>query len=354
MHAAFEPWYRRLTDMPYLVVVPAFLLWLVTKRRSVGWVAAGILGPIMACEPILLGYDLARWDSSCADLWLGPFARSQITLWVYGLAPVILILAAVYRPGRHAIRLVPATAVLIALMLGAAGDAQPPRTVLASPDDCKDANRFYVTDTKTLASEVKKLSTDQRRVAYICSMRGPSGPPFTWGQGSSENDGPSDGVLLDLGRRECHGTKQRSFHDLARLGVRLPSLQQIAYLCPETAIARLRAQEQERAKSTAEFARQQAKAMAYCKRTAPKGPRPVREATGLMSGGESSSYDIGMGEGDMTVFDRAIQDGLVAAAAQGVTVLTGTEGDICLTVRAYRKAPPLDLKGQCHLVKPLG
>jgi hypothetical protein len=32
-------------------------------------------------------------------------------------------------------------------------------------------------------------------------------------------------------------------------------------------------------------------------------------------------------------------------------VLTGTEGDLCLTVRAYRKAPPPDLKGWERVVE---
>ncbi|MFI0407678.1 hypothetical protein [Actinomadura sp. 3N508] len=55
------------------------------------------------------------------------------------------------------------------------------------------------------------------------------------------------------------------------------------------------------------------------------------------------SYSIGSGDGDDS-FARATDDGLVAAVDGLVTVLTGTEWDLCLTVRSYRKAPPLDLK----------
>ncbi|RFS82839.1 hypothetical protein D0T12_25805 [Actinomadura spongiicola] len=337
MHIALQPWYRRLIDMPYLIVIPAFLIWMVTRWRAVGWVAAGTLGPVMACELVLLGYDVARSDGACADLWLSPFIGMQITGWTYGLAPVLLILASTYRPGRRAIRTVAATTV-ITLILGVAGDMPRPRTVLATPDDCRQAIRAPQIDLEALRSEVGNLSAHQRRLAFICSSRAFPGGHFVPG-GS-----PSDAVLLNVGRRACQGDEQPPDRELARLGVRSPSLDQLVYLCPEKVIPQLRKLEQERAQRDAEYRREQAKAKAYCKRNLPKGPRPVRQVTELGHGGESGSYFIGTGD-DGPSFDKVIDDGLIAAVGGTVTVLTGTEGNLCLTVRVYRKAPPLTLKG---------
>ncbi|RKS68846.1 hypothetical protein BZB76_5982 [Actinomadura pelletieri DSM 43383] len=112
----------------------------------------------------------------------------------------------------------------------------------------------------------------------------------------------------------------------------------------------MRELEQTRKKRAEEYRRQEAQALAYCERTVPKGPRPAREATELAYGGESSSYFVGAGD-DGPSFDKALDDGLIAAVGGAVTILTGTEGDLCLTVRAYRKAPPPALKGWDKVVE---
>ncbi|TMQ90645.1 hypothetical protein ETD83_34600 [Actinomadura soli] len=340
---SMSPWYVRLSTMPYLVLIPAFLVWLVTKRRAVGWVAAGVIGPVMVCEPLLLGYDAARWGGACADLWLFPYAGRQIVSWAIGLVPVVLILTATYRPGRRAVRAVSAT-VVVSLMFGVAADAQPPRTVMTSPDDYKAVRYVDGENTETLASVVEHLSQHQRRLAYVCSLRGYPGLLASGSKRPTEDDPLSDGVLLDQGERACRGDKQMSPHDLGRRGARWPTTKEMAYLCPETALPQQREADRRNAESVAEYRRYRVKALAYCKRTVPHGPRPVRQFTDLISGGESSSYSVGSGD-DSTSFDKALHDGLVAAAGQTVTVSTGSEGDVCLTVRAYREAPPLVTKG---------
>ncbi|MFI0407679.1 hypothetical protein [Actinomadura sp. 3N508] len=235
---ALSPWYLRLSTMPYLIVVPAFLVWLVVRRRAVGWVAAGVLGPVMAFEPVLVGYDAARWGSACVDMWLFPSTRWQVTSWTHGLVPVVLILLATYRPGYGAFRVVSGT-VAIGLVLSAASDA--PRPVITSADDCKDARRVDVSDLATLASRVNALSMRERRLAYVCAIRGLPDPRMIGTERPTE-DGPlSDAVLLNQGRLACSGGKQMSMRVLVRHGVQWPTLEQIAYLCPERAVAPARA-----------------------------------------------------------------------------------------------------------------
>lgn len=348
VNVAASPWYRRLSGMPFLVVVPAFLVWLVVRRRAVGWVAAGVLGPVMLYQPLLFAYDAARWGSTCADVWLSPFPRWQVTGWTLGLLPVVLILAATYRPGRRAIRTVSA-ALVMSLVLGVGADALPPKTVMASPDDCK-GTRYLGRESvdaesvQALASEIKRLPQDRRRLAYICSVRGYPGAFANGSRRSTEDESLSDGVLLDQGLRACRGDKQMSPRELIRHGVQWPTTMEMAYLCPETAVAQLRERARANAADLAEFRRYLAKAEAYCKRTAPDGPRSVRQFTGLIHGGEGGSYYVGSGDDGLS-FDAALDDGLVAAAGGAVTVITGTEGALCLTVRGYRKAPPVALKG---------
>ncbi|TDC68665.1 hypothetical protein E1200_11045 [Actinomadura sp. GC306] len=63
------PGYGYLSAKPYLVIVPAFLVWLVTGRRAVGWAVVAILVPVALAEPALLGYDVARWGRTCLHLW---------------------------------------------------------------------------------------------------------------------------------------------------------------------------------------------------------------------------------------------------------------------------------------------
>lgn len=72
------------------------------------------------------------------------------------------------------------------------------------------------------------------------------------------------------------------------------------------------------------------------------------QATEVFYGGETGGYVVGIGAGS---FDAALADGLVAAAGGTATVITGTQGNLCLTVRAYWKAPPLALKGWDQVVE---
>ncbi|MFA1545572.1 hypothetical protein [Actinomadura chokoriensis] len=331
------PGFAQVSGKPYLVVVPAFLIWLVTRWRAAGWVAVAILAPVALAGPVLLGYDVARWGQRCVDLWFLPWPGWQVAWWTGRLLLVALLLAAVCRPRPGMVRAVSGVLV-IGLVLGVGGDQEPPRVVMADPEDCAKARSVPLQGSGSLVSAVERLSERDRKLAYVCSVRGHPGMRLGWGPAPEPT--LSDAVVLDMGRRACRGDKPQP--GIERHGVRWPSLQQMAYLCPERAAARLREQERREAALRVEYEREQAKEKAYCKRTVPAGPEPVREVTDVMWGGESSSYYVG---GMSDSFDEAVADGLVASDGRLVTVLTGTEGDLCLTVRAYRKAPPLDLDG---------
>jgi hypothetical protein len=228
----------------------------------------------------------------------------------------------------------------MALVLGVAGDQEPRRTVMADPDDCRKVWPATRQDSRTLVRAVGRLPEHDRRLAYLCAVRGyPERQMFR--RHPTPEDPLSDGALLHLGRRACRGDAPVSPRELGRRGTHWPSLAEMAYLCPETAAARLRKQERERAALEAEHEREKAMQRAYCRRAVPKGPKPAGEATAVAWGGESGSYSLGSGEAS---FDEALDDGLVASNGGAATVITGTQGALCLTVRAYRKAPPLDLK----------
>ncbi|TDC68664.1 hypothetical protein E1200_11040 [Actinomadura sp. GC306] len=230
------------------------------------------------------------------------------------------------------------------MVLGVAGDQEPPRVVMESPDDCRNVQPALSQNSRTLVPAMERLSEQERRLAYLCSVRGyPEKELFR--RYPAPKDPLSDAVLLDQGRRACRGEKPPSPIELGRRGVHWPSLEEMAYLCPRTAARWLGEQERERAARRAEYEREQARARAYCERTVSPGSEPVKEGTELASGGESGSYLVG------DVGGAAPTDGLVEAAGGSATVSTGTQGDFCLTVRAYRKRPPLALKGWDRVVE---
>lgn len=298
-----------------------------------------LVGPVAAAEPVLFGYDVARWGRACVDLWITPWPGRQITWWSGRLVLAALLLATVYRPGARVVRAV-SGALVLGLMLCAGGDREPSRVLIAGPEDCDKVQYVPSQGSATLVASVKRFSEEERKLAYLCTARGlPGMRPL--GRAEPEK-GVSEGVLLDLGRRACRGEEPWPPGELRRRGVHWPSFTEMAYLCPETVAARLREQERRRAAFEAEYKKEEAKERAYCRRTVPEGPKAVREFTEVMYGGESRSYFVGAG-GDP--LDRALADGLVGGDGRSVTVLTGTEGDLCLTVRAYRKAPPPGLKG---------
>ncbi|WP_285497549.1 hypothetical protein [Actinomadura sp. NBRC 104425] len=120
----------------------------------------------------------------------------------------------------------------------------------------------------------------------------------------------------------------------------------LAYLCPDVALRQARAAAETRRRLEREYQKEQARDEATCRRSVRRDPRAVRQKTALVTTGEGGGYYIADGPSPSDPFGQAIKDGLVASSGPAAAVMTGVENDdICVTVRAYRKAPPLVLKG---------
>ncbi|QFG22391.1 hypothetical protein [Actinomadura sp. WMMB 499] len=339
------PGYGFFPQHPWAIVLPAFVMWLVVRRRAVGWAAIALLTPYLLIEPLLFGYDVARWGSTCAELWYPLQLGTRQIFWqVYDLVPLVLILAATHRPGRATVRT--AAALLVTTPLFAvAGDRDAP-VPLSSPEACRNIDWTSEAGNEISVRAVAGMSERERKLTYLCRVRGFSmrHPEsrilrFTGGQ-------PSDAILLDEGRRACDGERR-----IPPQGIRMPSFREYVYLCPKVAVAHQREAERARAKADAEYERRRAKVKAFCEQQAPEAnARPVREFTDVLSGDLMRAYHVGeLPEGAGS--EGFPTDDLVITQDGTATVTTDTEDRICLTVRAYRREPPPDLDGWDRVVE---
>ncbi|MEV5831081.1 hypothetical protein AB0L25_36500 [Spirillospora sp. NPDC052242] len=335
------PGYTLLRHSPWAIVLPAFVVWLVTRRRAVGWTAVALLAPVLLAEPALFGYDVTRWGQTCVERWY-PFGAGQVFWQVYGLVPLALVLAATYRPGTNVART--AAALLVtAPLLTATGDRDRP-VPLSSPEACKRAEQPFRSPDEVRVQAVADMPERERKLAYLCAMRDyntrfPGSKPL-----STSTDGRSDTFLLNEGRRACE--EQVPSHYTWQ-----PALQQYVYLCPDVAAVRLQKQKRAQVKAAEEYEREQAKVEAFCERKTPDAEiRPVREYTDVLMGGLMRAYHLGEFP-DGTSYDGSMPDELVVSEGGMATVTTGTEDGVCLTVRAYRAEPPPDLDGWERVVE---
>ncbi|MFB4297454.1 hypothetical protein [Actinomadura sp. NTSP31] len=338
------PGYRLLHGWPILVVLPAFLLWLVVRRRFVGWATAAVLAFVTLAEPALFGYDVARWGEQCVRLWL-PMGGWGAARWAYGAVPLVLILVSTYRPGFRAPRPGPRAPRLVGgtlfagLVLCVAADQEAPPRYAGSEAECRHVERANMSGTAPFTQVMAALSQREREIAFLCSVRGYL---LGYGGGFPRGDRLTDGEQIEIGRRACRG--EPLTRGMLR-GTVPPAIQQMAYLCPATADERRAAQKRSMAALDTQYKQNKAKALATCRHGIPAGFHPVRQATRVIDGGESSSYLIGDEGSSGESFEAAVNDGLVASGDREATVVTGTESWLCVTVRAYKKAPPLALKG---------
>ncbi|WP_143220859.1 hypothetical protein [Actinomadura sp. CNU-125] len=337
------PGYTLLQGRPWAIVLPAFLVWLLVKRRAVGWTTVALLTPLLLAEPALFAYDVARWGRTCVELWY-TFGAGEVFWQVYDLLPLALVLAATYRPGPVVVRTAAALAVTVPLF-AAAGDRGAP-VPLSSPEACKDAANLFRRDDDISARSVENMPERERKLAYLCAMRDynslyPGSPPRR-----AFPDQPSDAILLDDGRRACDGERRTRIRP-----ARQPSLQVYVYLCPKVAAAQQAEMQRAQAKATAESERVEAKIEAFCERKVPDADvRPVREYTRVLWGGLMRAYSVGeLAEG--SPYDEGVPDELVVADGGAALVTTDTEDRVCLTVRAYRREPPPALGGWDHVVE---
>ncbi|GAA4095601.1 hypothetical protein [Actinomadura miaoliensis] len=338
-----------LAGMPFLVVGPAFALWARTRSRVPGWTAVTILLLAGLAKPLLAAYDMATWGEGCAAMW-EPFVPQTLGWDLYLLVPAGLIYLTVRRRralGRRG-RVATGTALAVVLLLTIGGDHRRHEIVAAAPEECRTGHiRLPRPEDLARVEAIARMPVRDREHAYLCMMRGHDYFPE-----KPQLEDVDDGELLWRGRRMCtrmdpQGRPTRAAVDEWRhLGGGARFEDALAYLCPDVALRQARAAAERSRRLEREYQKEHARDEASCRRSIRRAPRAVRQKTALLTTGEGGGYYISDGSSPNDPFSQAIDDGLIASSGSTAAVMTGVENDdICITVRAYRKAPPLDLKG---------
>ncbi|MFG2071836.1 hypothetical protein [Nonomuraea maritima] len=225
-------------------------------------------------------------------------------------------------------------AVALALPLAAVGAEEGARYSFTGTDvGCGDQVRPYA-DTRPV----------DRRQAYLCLARTGVFDRPVFGE-----DEPDQHVLA-YGDRLCAGDD--------REGVLTPAgLDALEFLCPDV-VARQRVEvareQEERERERSEWEAEVAAMSDRCADPWPRlrGRRQGTAAYLLFEGGGYGVYDdrddTAESLGDLLV---TVEDGIVDAAGSAAVVLTHTDRPMCLTVKAFRSAPPLRLKGWRDVVE---
>ncbi|MEU6036036.1 hypothetical protein ABZ801_11565 [Actinomadura sp. NPDC047616] len=344
-----------LAGMPFLVVGPAFAVWARTRSRVPGWTAVTILLLAGLAKPLLAAYDLATWGEGCAAMW-EPFVPQTLGWDLYLLVPAGLIYLTVRRRrglGRRG-RVATGAALAVVLLLTVGGDHRRHEIAAIGPEDCRTGLRLPQTEGVARVEAIARLPVKERERAYLCMMRGHH-LRYDFAEKPQYED-VDDGELLWRGRRVCAHMKPEgpltgaALDEWRRLGGFRRSRSVVddllAYLCPDVALRQARAAAETRRRLEREYRKEHARDEASCRRSIRRDPRAVRQKTALLTTGEGGGYYISDGSSSSDPFSQAIDDGLIASSGSTAAVMTGVENDdICITVRAYRKAPPLDLKG---------
>ncbi|WP_243772266.1 hypothetical protein [Actinomadura barringtoniae] len=313
-------WWLR--EYPILLVGPAFAVWLRTRWRWVAWVTALLLTASGLLKPAMMAYDVARWGEQCRRLW-EPTAQFMWGPLVWSLLPAVLIAATVVRRPRWRWWMrVPVMIALLAPLLVVAGDRRPAPAAVVTQHECASTRQAVQGRDDTWPRAISRLTPRERERQFVCAVHG-RGPWYK----------RSDGELLWLGRGECE----------ARGTLFWPGA--LAYLCPEVAASRdpqLLVTPRQRDE---EFARSQARELAYC---TSKMPRSDRRMTKLVMPPEGGGYHVGVSDFDLGM--AAIKDGLVAAGPNGVEVST-SEDDLCVTLRILKKNPRVEANGWDRVVE---
>jgi len=313
-------WWLR--ECPVLLVGPAFAVWLRSRWQWVAWVTAVLLTAVGLLKPAMMAYDVARWGEQCRRAW-EPTAQFVWEPLVWSLFPAVLIAATVIRipRWRRWMRVPVMIAVLVPLLV-VAGDRRPVPAAAVTQRECLAARRAVQGRDDTVPQAINRLTQRERELQFVCVFHG---------QGRQSKR--PDGELLWLGRHEC-GVPGKLF-----------SPGSLAYLCPEVAVSRDRQLLVTPRQRDEEFARWEARKLAYC---TDKVPRSDRRMTKLVMAPEGGGYHVGLS--DFNLGMAAINDGLVAAGRNGVAVST-SEDDLCITVRILTKKPRVETESWDRVVE---
>jgi hypothetical protein len=336
------------------VVAVGFGVWALLVRkgyrrwgRAVGWatvipLAFGALAFVMA------GFDAVAGEG-CARTWAQMYEPGLLAWQLYEVVTAVLIIVAVRvrrvpRPYRSPdVRVAAALAVVLLLVTVPRMDAPIGKVTTANSTACEP--------WQTARYVPVRPSAGQRELAFICLVR-------QGGELPGQFAGVPDDRVVAIGRRLCEAVLRDGAPDRRAeegpLGTYLrnyETVKALAYLCPEVEQRQDQQAEQQQDADTA-FAE---KARARCAKV--PGHRPLirvsrtdRDAM-WVDVGSLSTYEDDPGD-DFPALDNAFTNGLVGSAPGQLTILTADEAmHVCVTGEAYRKRPPVELKGWDKVVE---
>ncbi|GAA2213962.1 hypothetical protein GCM10009850_094260 [Nonomuraea monospora] len=333
-------WVLGLASIAFTVTI------LLGQRRDGRWSAATVtIGWVALVAPLLLialNVVLPSGSGIVSDA-----LDALSTVWLARTAHELA------QPGRTVHRrrawrtrsLLPVALLLPLLAVGAEEDAR--HSFTGAEEDCAGRLRPYA-----------GTRPQDRRATFLCLARdASSGTPMF------PSDLPDQQVVAH-GRRLCATPDVQKRHaSLRRLGTDPTDTTQVGdaleFLCPGAA-AQHRAQaahaQRRREREQAAWRARLAEANARCADPWPQ-VRAVRQGTAAYQLFEGGGYyvhddrDDTEGGPDGDVFE-AIDDGFVHAAGSSAVIMTFGENEpMCLTVKAFRSAPPLRLKGWDRVVE---
>ncbi|RBQ16151.1 hypothetical protein DP939_31515 [Spongiactinospora rosea] len=358
--AAVRAWFA--LDVLVGVGVPALLILAAVLLRTRRLLRGTVLVLVLTATVGVIGVLTNKpdsWDPIPGALAWYPeslFVRDQQIVLTGGISPLwfsaalaasafILFLlyapAPAERPRHHVLLAALASAVLVTFLPTAAHSRGPVTTAA----DCEPRQ-----DQVTFQYEEPKLTTAQR---FVCRTR--KDPAFKYVATAP------DRALLAHGRQLCGIYTRNDPQEVARLrawqGLQRDALTYpLAPICPRAA-AVVKAAEDARNK---EFAEWEADAQRMCDATPRHRPlikpakatrvtEPQRTDYGVMEayGTPEDDYD----PADMSLLDKAQDNGLVAARPGHVLILTDSDTDVCVTVETYARRPPVETKGWDHVVE---
>ncbi|MEV0349069.1 hypothetical protein AB0H88_25115 [Nonomuraea sp. NPDC050680] len=343
-----------LVPQPALVAV-GFGVWalLVCKGyrrwgRAVGWATVIPLAAFGALAFVMAGLDVVAGEG-CARTWGQMYEPGMLAWQLYEVVTAVLIIVAVRvrrvrRPYRSPdVRAAAALAVVLLLVTVPRMDAPIGKVTAASSPVCEP--------WETARYVPVQPSAGQRELAFLCLVRQDGEQPGQF------TDVPDDRVVA-IGRRLCEAVLRDGAPDRRAeegpLGTYLrnyETVEALAYLCPEV---EQRQDQQAERQQDAEVAFIE-KARARCAKV--PGHRPsiraswTDRATLWSEAGSINAYEDDPDD-DFPALDNAFTNGLVGTAPGQLTILTADEAmHVCVTGEAYRRRPPVELKGWERVVE---
>ncbi|WP_214408504.1 hypothetical protein [Sphaerisporangium fuscum] len=347
-------WFLYVVPTPVVVAV-AFAGWGLLARkgfrrwgRALGWAAGIQVALYGAVEFALAGFDAVAADG-CGRQW-SIFLDAGSARWhLYNFLIAFLIFLAVRVRHAGPPRRGPfsrTTAALVACLVPAVlttMDAAPAKVTRVSSKACEpwEIARYVPQQPKP----------EQREIAFICTFRLQPALPRSLAHAPDQE-------LILFGHHLCGvmlrgGLQAEVLQEDWEIAPNSPELtQSLAYLCPE--VDRRRRQEAEQSRQEEE--RFATTAERRCASSPPHRPliRPLVRGRAAMwaEWGGLTAYEAEGPSEDQAAFENAFGNHLAGSAPGALAILTADEAmHVCVTVEAYGKRPPVEVKGWDKVVE---